>query len=404
MAALEKHMLKELLLVCSALGSMESEDDGAKERFVRGENCLEWLQDLQRALRRDDDQTRDILITLASWKVLQMKLIPLILECRDDADLVKTLLKLYVMLTMPMTKQTEDTLLKPVNPKAEGDVRDQQARRRENASAQQASLQAFKRAFVSKDVLEVIVGVLEEPLSHTGVARTDEDNFIMELCLTLLRNILNIKDPVPGTNSVADHMMQLQEQLVVLFQDALLLDILLLLAQDVTSRENAKLNLLLVEIFHSILKGQEPGAIISSHQESLSRVNQNHNGKRVHSQQSAVGGMLSSLLTKERDKRSLASSQMNSRHSRFGGNLQLGGGDGAVRMLANPFLDPTDSIPQASRKKVKKNSTFSVNDASSASQGVSDSHRAVQARRSLFSFCSSFVETAYDPFMRSIKV
>lgn len=57
MSTLDKHMLKELLLVCSALGSVESEqqvgdDQGPHEQhFVRGENCLEWLQDLQRFVR-----------------------------------------------------------------------------------------------------------------------------------------------------------------------------------------------------------------------------------------------------------------------------------------------------------------------------------------------------------------
>lgn len=56
MSKLDKHMLKELLLVCSALGSIETaeEDTDATERlpqrFVRGENCLEWLQDLQRSV------------------------------------------------------------------------------------------------------------------------------------------------------------------------------------------------------------------------------------------------------------------------------------------------------------------------------------------------------------------
>lgn len=51
MSTLDKHMLKELLLVCSALGSVETgdqDDDEGPQRFVRGENCLEWLQDLQR--------------------------------------------------------------------------------------------------------------------------------------------------------------------------------------------------------------------------------------------------------------------------------------------------------------------------------------------------------------------
>lgn len=68
---------------------------------------------------------------------MQHKLVPLLLECRDDAVLVNTILKIYVMLTMPLSKQSEEALWKPINPKAQGDVRDQQTRRRENAMAQQ---------------------------------------------------------------------------------------------------------------------------------------------------------------------------------------------------------------------------------------------------------------------------
>lgn len=90
-----------------------------------------------RALRRDDENTREICITLSSWRVVQHKLVPLILECRDDAVLVNTLFKIYVMLTMPLSKQSEEALSKPINPKAQGDVRDQQMRRRENAMSQQ---------------------------------------------------------------------------------------------------------------------------------------------------------------------------------------------------------------------------------------------------------------------------
>lgn len=50
---------------------------------------------------------------------------------------MNTLLKIYVMLTMPLSKPAEEALSKPINPKAQGDVRDQQTRRRENAMAQQ---------------------------------------------------------------------------------------------------------------------------------------------------------------------------------------------------------------------------------------------------------------------------
>lgn len=50
---------KELLLVCTALGSIEAVEERAQdgstvvvEKFIRGENCLEWLQDLQRCVCR----------------------------------------------------------------------------------------------------------------------------------------------------------------------------------------------------------------------------------------------------------------------------------------------------------------------------------------------------------------
>ncbi|CAB1099608.1 unnamed protein product [Ectocarpus sp. CCAP 1310/34] len=343
-------MLKELLLVCSALGSAETSEHGGgdgepavqQQRFVRGENCLEWLQDLQRALRRDDENTREICITLSSWRVVQHKLVPLLLECRDDAVLVNTLFKIYVMLTMPLSKQSEEALSKPINPKAQGDVRDQQMRRRKNAMSQQAALHAFKRAFISKDVLSVVVGMLEEPLSHTGVARTDADNFSIELCLTLLRNVLNIQDPTPCmATSLGDHYTQMHEQLVALFKDALLLDILLLLAQDVHARENAKLNLLLVEIFHFIIRDQEPGAIIAVHRLQAQReASKGSAGLPSPARQS--GGSLMSVLAKEKTKRGLGAGQMHS-------------------------------------------------------------HKAILAREALYEFCCSFLKTAYDPFMRSIK-
>lgn len=152
--------------------------------------------------------------------------------------------------------------------------------------------------------------MLEEPLSHTGVARTDDDNFSIELCLTLLRNVLNIQDPAPGmATSLGDHYTQMHEQLVALFKDALLLDILLLLAQDVHARENAKLNLLLVEIFHCIIRDQEPGAVIAVHRLQEQReAFKGGSGGPSPARQS--GGSLMSVLVKEKTKRGLGAGQM----------------------------------------------------------------------------------------------
>lgn len=152
--------------------------------------------------------------------------------------------------------------------------------------------------------------MLEEPLGHTGVARTEEDNFSVELCLTLLRNVLNIKDPTPGmVTSLGDHYVQMHDQLVTLFQDALLLDILLLLAQDVHARENAKLNLLLVEIFHCVIRDQDPGAIIAAHRAKVQR-EAFKSPKGGPSPARHTGDSLTSFLAKEKSNRAIAAGHM----------------------------------------------------------------------------------------------
>lgn len=153
--------------------------------------------------------------------------------------------------------------------------------------------------------------MLEEPLNHIGVTRTEDDNFSIELCLTLLRNVLNIKDPTPGmVTSLGDHYVQMHEQVVELMQDALLLDILLLLAQDVHARENAKLNLLLVEIFHCVIRDQEPGAVIAVHR---AKVQKGAIGKGSHVRPSSAPnpkGSLLGVLAKEKTMRGNVSGQM----------------------------------------------------------------------------------------------
>lgn len=174
----------------------------------------------------------------------------------------------------------------------------------------QASLQTFKHAFVSKDVLFVIVGMLEEPLSHVGVARSEDDNFCIELCLTLLRNVLSIRDPPPGAvKSPGDQYTEMHGQLLALLQDTLLLDILLLLAQDVHARENASLNLLLVEIFHSIVRDHDPTAVVT---ECRGKVKQDVTGgpTKQPSQRKGPGGSLTALLAREKTARGSVSGQM----------------------------------------------------------------------------------------------
>lgn len=103
--SVEKEIVDELLLVCGVIGSTEDPDS---QKIVPVEDCLNWLQDLQRALRRDEDAYRPISLLLGQWKIVQQKLLPLVLSCRYDTPLVITIIKILVILTKPMSENARN--------------------------------------------------------------------------------------------------------------------------------------------------------------------------------------------------------------------------------------------------------------------------------------------------------
>jgi timeless len=98
----DKSIVDELLLVCGVIGTTDD-----NESIVPVTDCLNWLQDLQRALRRDDDSYRPVSLLLGQWNVVQQKLLPLALSCRYDSSLVLTICKILVILTKPLAENTK---------------------------------------------------------------------------------------------------------------------------------------------------------------------------------------------------------------------------------------------------------------------------------------------------------
>ncbi|CAK4687594.1 unnamed protein product [Aphanomyces euteiches] len=80
---LDPAMMNELLLVCSNLGVL-TENEAGETVFTRGEDCEEWVHDLQRAIRRDHATYRLVGKTLGRWKILQKKLLPLLMNHQND--------------------------------------------------------------------------------------------------------------------------------------------------------------------------------------------------------------------------------------------------------------------------------------------------------------------------------
>lgn len=101
-----KNIVDELLLVCGVIGTSVLLDSDGVSQLVPVTDCLNWLQDLQRAVRRDDDLYRPISLLLGKWKILQHKLLPLTVSCRYDTPMVLTVVKILVILTKPLSENT----------------------------------------------------------------------------------------------------------------------------------------------------------------------------------------------------------------------------------------------------------------------------------------------------------
>lgn len=225
----EKEIVDELLLVCGVIGT-ETIDDSGKQSFVPVTDCLNWLQDMQRALRRDEDLYRPISLLIGKWKVVEKKLLPLVMTCRYDTAVVLTVVKILVILTKPLaenTKRAGQLVIKGSSKKTDDAMLDdqlvmlKQQQIRDNALEQAQQLMEYKRLFTfhpshgkqtgdskkgkegETGLLSILVSLLAEPLSKSGASRTDADHLTIELVLHLIRNLLSAE---PLLNSKYFHL------------------------------------------------------------------------------------------------------------------------------------------------------------------------------------------------------
>jgi timeless len=302
--------MTDLLAICTGIGATEKEtlpNGNVKKIITKGDDCEECVHDLQRYLRKDDDE-RSMHRMLGSWRILQNKLLPLVTTYHtSDPKLIFSVTKVLVMLTMP--------------PEENGPAVAQEMR----------YLVRYKEAFLSNDILAIFVAMLEEPLSHNGFDRTDDDNMLIELVLTLFRNLLHVPNPAYSSVSGGEHLTHLQEDFIVLLKEEFVLDTVLLLAQLVEDEANRDWNLLLLELFYLLFRGQSPEMVANEdgrHASYKHRV-----GSEIGKQTSTVGGKriqeaqhfdpLANMIVQEHRQRLVKKRGIGARHSKFGGSYVL---------------------------------------------------------------------------------
>lgn len=253
---MDKHVLNELLLVCSFVGTSRSDD--ASEGFVRGEDCVAWLQDLQRVLKSDESDERYALVKLGSWRVLQSKLLPIVEVSGGDAEATRVLLKIVVLLTLPLSLKAVDALRGSQD--KENTEADPETLR--GCAASQVRYIAEARAAIAARprVLVAVLGMLQACVSTTS--RSDSDQHDIELALTLVRNLVQ---PLPSAGRRFDDLATTSfDAIVVALDKELVLDVVAELAGAVRKRENEVLNLILVEILAALFTGHAAADIAAA--------------------------------------------------------------------------------------------------------------------------------------------
>ncbi|KAL6618755.1 hypothetical protein ACP70R_033894 [Stipagrostis hirtigluma subsp. patula] len=231
-----------LSLTCAGLGVPEEDDDGAVIGYAKSEHCLDNLKDLQRFLRRDDPQRREVFKQVCKWKIASRDLVPIIENYQADRNLVITAVKVLVFLTMPVEPSSEDV-------------------------AQQIEyLWDVKAALTRNVAIAVIVSLLEDPLDRLERTSFTEDDWkLVQLVLTLFRNVLAIQEiTLPQKASgEATHLLFLADSCLELMFQENVMDLILVLTQhiDEPSGYLQQENLLLMEIFHYLFLGRDPGLI-----------------------------------------------------------------------------------------------------------------------------------------------
>ncbi|KAM1817819.1 hypothetical protein ACFX12_002055 [Malus domestica] len=297
--------LEGLSVICCDLGIAEEDDNGNRIGYSKGKYCLDNLKDLLRFLRRDDPQNRDVFKQVCKWNIVDQHLVPIIEHCQADTNLVLNAVKVLVFLTMPVEPLSNDVL------------------------QQIEFLWKLKSSITSSDTVAFIVSLLESPLENLERdAFTEDDWKLVQLVLTLFRNILAVQEisQQQKAGGMASQFVSLRDRFLELLFHENVMDIVLVITQHIGDSRSYLChdNLLLLEIFHYIFMGQEPELIANAYSKGL-KVDGNTAG--------SLNSLKSIMEEEEEEKKRLSRLRNMSRHSQFSGTFTQLTMDGSVAVL-----------------------------------------------------------------------
>ncbi|XP_073125062.1 uncharacterized protein [Henckelia pumila] len=354
--------------ICAGIGTLLEDDNGNRFGYEKGDYCSDNLKDLLRFLRRDEPEKRDVFKQVCKWNIVGKDLIPIIEYCQEDRNLMLNAVKILVFLTMPVEPTSTDI------------------------PQQIEYLWGLKSTITYSDTVPVAVSLLESPLQNLeNESFTEDDWKLVQLVLTLFRNILAIQDISTQQRAVgsASQLLSLRDKFLELLFKENVMDIIIALSQH-TGGSHGYLrqdNLLLLEIFYYIFNGQEPELIAKIHCK----------GSKVEEGDENSMTSLHSIMKEEQENRKLARLRNLSCYSQFTGTYTRVTLDGSKALFKGNPCSVSNDVLRKAQKGHRGPSKKTIWD---YGQLPSTRHQILEF---LYEFISQFLTGGYDVLMQSIR-
>ena len=234
---------------CTGLGRWIELEDGTRS-YVKDDDCVACLKDLQAFFRHDDSEHRHAFFAIHKYNFAKTDLVPLLVTYPDDYDVVYNTLKVCTHLTM----QSADINKGLVHRQFEAMRRVVEAFVGQYGSGTVQSL---------GDGLEVVMTLLAEPLSKHPKMK-DRDASLVELVIIFLRNLLT---SIKVTQQDASFLVReaakgIHADLLRGFQRADVVELLVTIAQHARERPFRSQASALLEIFLNLFQFTTPEQLV----------------------------------------------------------------------------------------------------------------------------------------------
>ena len=250
-ALISSHLILTTLS-CAGLGRWIELEDGTRS-YVKDDDCVACLKDLQGFFRHDDPEYRHAFFAIHKYNFAKTDLVPLLVTYPDDYEVVYNTLKVCTHLTM----QSSDINKGLVHRQFEV------MRQVVEAFVGQGDEAEVKGQRSLGDGLEVVMTLLAEPLSKHPKMK-DRDASLVELVIIFLRNLLtSIKVTQQDANfAVRESARALHGDLLRGFQRADVTELLVTIAQHARERPFRSQASVLLEIFLNVFQFSTPEQLV----------------------------------------------------------------------------------------------------------------------------------------------